>query len=342
MEWVEVEAKTVDAAVAAALQELGLSSADEASVEVIQEPEKGFLGFGGTEAIVRVKPAPKAAASGRRSRRGRGQGQGRGRQGGGDRKKSGGKEANSGQDRNRGRSQGGDSAGGAAKGGNGRRAGAKNAGRQDRPANNDGKSEPQAKGNNRGRDNQRNGKPGDKRDSRKRSQPSVESTQEVDVAEQAEILKSFMVGLIDAYGLEGETTTRIEDDIIFIDVSGEQTEALVGNRGVILQSILDLMKIVVQRKTHHRARIRLDIAGYSERRREALGIYSRRLSEQVLSDGEEVMLEPMHPGDRKVVHDAVAEIEGVRSWSEGEEPQRSVIIGLAPGTLPTASSDDEE
>jgi spoIIIJ-associated protein len=99
------------------------------------------------------------------------------------------------------------------------------------------------------------------------------------------------------------------------------------------------MKIVVQRKTHHRARIRLDIAGYSERRREALGIYSKRLSEQVLADGQEVMLEPMHPGDRKVVHDAVAEIEGVRSWSEGEEPHRSVILGLAPGFSPTGAGD---
>lgn len=167
---------------------------------------------------------------------------------------------------------------------------------------------------------------------------------EVDIQEQAQVVTDFVKGLVDAFGLEGEIASRVEDDIIMVDVSGEQTEALVGPKGAILQAILDLSKIVVQRKTHARARLRLDIAGYSERRREALGIYTQRLSEQVLADGEEIMLEPMNPADRKVVHDAVADIEGVRSWSEGEEPHRSVVLGLAPGVEPTngGGGDDED
>jgi hypothetical protein len=70
------------------------------------------------------------------------------------------------------------------------------------------------------------------------------------------------------------------------------------------------------------------------------------LAEQVLDEGGELMLEPMNPADRKVVHDAVGEIEGVRSFSEGEEPRRSVVISLAPGVEPRGGSglteDDEE
>jgi spoIIIJ-associated protein len=74
------------------------------------------------------------------------------------------------------------------------------------------------------------------------------------------------------------------------------------------------------------AKIRLDIAGYNERRREALRIYAGRLASKVLEDGGEVMLEPMNSAERKVVHDAIGEIDGVRSYSEGEEPRRSVVV----------------
>ncbi|MDH3729657.1 MAG: Jag N-terminal domain-containing protein [Acidimicrobiia bacterium] len=352
MEWVEVTAKTVDLAVKGALAELGLDSVDEASVEVIQEPDKGFLGFGGDKAIVRVKAAPKKRSRGRRGGGGGGGG-GRGQGGGGDRQSRGsGDQKPRGdrqQDRKQDRQQRGgrdrQQASGGGKGGGGKGGGGKqgrSGGERDeqrRPKTGNGESSRRGGGKPRDNDGKSRDNSGRDRVSN-RSEPSIESTKEADISEQADILKSFMTGLVEAFGLEGTTTTRVEDDVIYVDVVGEQTEALVGTKGSILQAILDLMKIIVQRKTHHRARIRLDIAGYAERRREALGIYSQRLSEQVLSDGEEVMLEPMHPGDRKVVHDAVADIEGVRSWSEGEEPYRSVIIGVGPGFEPTATSGD--
>ena len=79
----------------------------------------------------------------------------------------------------------------------------------------------------------------------------------------------FLEGLLAAFGLEGKVETRVDDDIIYADVQGSETEALVGSRGIILQSIHELAKTVVQRKTQESARIRLDIAGYAERRREA-------------------------------------------------------------------------
>lgn len=168
-----------------------------------------------------------------------------------------------------------------------------------------------------------------------------ESSPTVDIEGQAEIVREFLTGLLDAYGLEGDVAVRTEEGILFADVTGEQTEALVGARGAILQSILELCRTVVQRKSHASARIRLDIAGYTERRREALRIYAARLADQVLDDGEEVMLEPMNPADRKVVHDAIAEIDGVRTYSEGEEPNRSVVISLAPGVEPRESGGED-
>jgi spoIIIJ-associated protein len=146
------------------------------------------------------------------------------------------------------------------------------------------------------------------------------------VAEQAEIVREFLAGLVDAFGLEGEVKTRVEGDIIYAEVTGDQTEALVGPKGVILDAVMELCRTMVHRHSQAGARLRLDIAGYAERRREALRIYARRLAEKVVADGGEVMLEPMNPADRKVVHDTVADIDGVRSFSEGEDPERSVVI----------------
>jgi spoIIIJ-associated protein len=80
----------------------------------------------------------------------------------------------------------------------------------------------------------------------------------------------------------------------------------------------------------------LDVAGYAERRRQALTIYAGDLIRQVLEEGGELMLEPMSAADRKVIHDAVAAHEGVRSYSEGESPRRYVVIAAV------ESSDEEE
>jgi spoIIIJ-associated protein len=158
------------------------------------------------------------------------------------------------------------------------------------------------------------------------SRPAGDTPSPTDVAEQAEIVREFLVGLVDAFGLEGEVTTRVEGDIIYAEVTGDQTEALVGTKGAILDAVMELCRTMVHRHSLAGARLRLDIAGYAERRREALRIYTGRLAEKVVADGGEIMLEPMNPADRKAVHDAVAEIDGVRSFSEGEDPERSVVI----------------
>jgi spoIIIJ-associated protein len=146
------------------------------------------------------------------------------------------------------------------------------------------------------------------------------------IEEQAKVAAGFLTGLLDAFGLEGEVTTRIDDGVLYLDVAGEQTEALVGQKGSVMYSVLELTRTVVQRKTYGAPRMRIDIAGYAERRREALKIYTAKLATQVIEDENEVMLEPMNAADRKVIHDAVAEIEKVRSYSEGEDPRRAVVI----------------
>ena len=161
---------------------------------------------------------------------------------------------------------------------------------------------------------------------RRNREESAMSAPDVSIEEQAEMAKEFLEGLLTAFGLEGVVTTRVEDEVLYLDVAGDQTEALVGPKGSILQSIHELTRTVIQRKTFRAPRMRLDIAGYTERRRAALKIFASQVAERVLGGGGEVMLEPMNPADRKVLHDAIAEIDGVRSFSDGEDPNRSVVV----------------
>ena len=150
--------------------------------------------------------------------------------------------------------------------------------------------------------------------------------EKADIEEQAQVAKEFAEGLLQAFGVEGDVVAKVEVEILFIDISGEQTEALVGRKGAVVQAVHELTRTVIQRKTFGAPRMRLDIAGYGARRREALKIYATGLAEKVTEEGREAMLEPMNAADRKVVHDAISEIDGVRSFSEGEDPNRSVVV----------------
>jgi len=300
VEYVEVRGKTVDVAVEAALEELGIER-DRADIEVIQQPEKGFLGMGGKDAVVRVKARP---AQKRRRRRRRGER--------GDEGRSGDKPESPRSDR-----------------------GTRSERRSDPRNRNSGRSDRPGSGQNREtRNTAAQGGPGRQNGARNSDKPQKEAT-EVSIEEQTPVVESFLKGLVEAFGLDGTVTVTTDDDVIVAEVSGPQTEAMVGPRGSTIEAIHELTKTVLQRQTQASARVRLDIAGYAERRRQALAIYADQLIDQVLAEGGEVMLEPMSAGDRKTIHDTVALREGVRSYSEGEAPQRFVVIA-------SSGSDSEE
>lgn len=152
---------------------------------------------------------------------------------------------------------------------------------------------------------------------------------DVNAAEQAAIVQEFLEGLLDAFGQEAEvTTTEIDDETVEVSVTGEDLGLLVGPRGNTLQAVHELSRSVVQRRasgTHH-GRVRIDIAGYREKRKAALERFARKLAEQALETGVAQVLEPMLPADRKIVHDTINEIDGVHTVSEGEDRRRHVVI----------------
>jgi spoIIIJ-associated protein len=112
-----------------------------------------------------------------------------------------------------------------------------------------------------------------------------------------------------------------------LSLSGNDLGLLIGPKGATLLALQDITRTVVQRKTGAtNGRIHVDVAGYRQKRSEALGRFARQVADQVRSTGTRRALEPMNPADRKVVHDALNEVPGVSTVSEGEEPERRVVI----------------
>jgi spoIIIJ-associated protein len=118
----------------------------------------------------------------------------------------------------------------------------------------------------------------------------------------------------------------VEEGRAFLEVTGEDLGALIGRRGQTLDALQELTRTAVQRRLRSRVRLLVDIEGYRARRRASLAEYARAMAQRAIERGTEIELEPMNPYERKIVHDAIGEIEGASSFSEGEEPNRKVIV----------------
>ena len=138
----------------------------------------------------------------------------------------------------------------------------------------------------------------------------------------------FLSGLATAFGYDSTTETITSDNgDIDVRLQGDDLGPLIGPRGQTLQAVQELTRLVAQPYGRERqGRLHVDIGGYREHRREALARFTTQIADEVRSSGQSRMLEPMAAPDRKVVHDTAATIAGVSSRSEGEDPQRRVVL----------------
>lgn len=140
----------------------------------------------------------------------------------------------------------------------------------------------------------------------------------------------FMDGLVAAFGVEGTSELVVVDDDLEVRVNGAGLGLLVGPRGTTLQAIQDLARVASQRRLGDQdTRLRIDIGGYRERRREALTAFATKMADEVISSGTARVLEPMGSADRKVIHDTLSSLDGVSTRSEGDDPYRRVVIAPA-------------
>jgi spoIIIJ-associated protein len=312
MEWVEITAKTVEEARELALDQLGVDDQD-AEIEVVEEPKAGLFGRvrGQARVRARVKPTPVRPKVERRERR-------RKSGGSGSRSSSGDPTATSEQSSDQdGLNEALTEPAERSAGDTRRRRGGRGGG-----AGRGGATERSNEGRGTGRPATR--EPGPTGGEAGATMP------ELTIDQQADVVAGFLRGLADRFGAHGSETTieRVDDDTVEIRLTGDDLGLLIGPKGQTLQLIQELARTTVQRRGGgtQEGRIRIDIAGYRERRREALTRFTEQVAEQVIASGEQKALEPMNPADRKVVHDTVNGIEGVRTTSEGEDTRRRVVI----------------
>lgn len=316
MEWVETTAKTLEEAKELALDRLGVA-ADDAEFEVLEAPRPGLFGRLRGEARVRARVMPTAVRP-KQDRRGRarkdrdGRGKGRGRQA--DDERSNGTDI---QD------------GGSAKDA---------APPTDRtPTDTEAADtseetrEPAAPARGRSKQSARS-KPKQSSTKQKEQHVSTQDAEESQVSptEVAAAAETFMSGLVSAFGVTAETNVEVDGSDIDVRISGSGLGLMVGHGGRTLLAVQDLARVASQRRLgDHETRLRIDIAAYREKRNEALSRFATSVANKVVESGEPKALEPMQSADRKVVHDALASVEGVTSRSEGDDPMRRVIISPA-------------
>ncbi|MET9644035.1 protein jag [Streptomyces syringium] len=147
--------------------------------------------------------------------------------------------------------------------------------------------------------------------------------------QEGEIAADYLEGLLDIADLDGDIDMDVEADRASVSIISDSTsrdlQKLVGRDGEVLEALQELTRLAVNRETGDRSRLMLDIGGFRARKREELSALGAKAADEAKSTGQPVKLDPMTPFERKVVHDAVA-AAGLRSESEGEEPQRRVVV----------------
>ena len=291
MEWIETVGKTLEEAKEAALDELGVDY-DEAEFVVVDEPKQGLFGRTRGQARVRSRvmpkvPRPKTERRGRRTKK--------------DTTESTSEPA---------------------------------AHQTDNEAEGDKAESAPKKTTKAPRSAAKKSSGGQKSAPKKRSASGASSTKEgntmtLTLEDQITSAEAFLSGLVDAFGLTGTVETRrVDDSTAELNIVGDDLGLMIGPRGNTITAIQELTRISLQRQAagSYEGRVRVDVGGYREQRRQALGRFAVKIAEQVLQSGTPKALEPMSASDRKAVHDAINEVDGVHTSSEGQEPRRWVMI----------------
>ncbi|MFT4042449.1 MAG: protein jag [Gordonia sp. (in: high G+C Gram-positive bacteria)] len=160
----------------------------------------------------------------------------------------------------------------------------------------------------------------------------IEEIDEEDaLIEEGEIAGDYLEQLLDVLDFDGDIDLDVDGDRAVVSIDGgEDLSKLVGRRGEVLDALQELTRLAVQQTTGERSRLMLDIARWRADRRNRLAQLGREVAERVRDSGEREQLEPMTPFERKIVHDAVAAVDGVISESEGAEPKRRVVVIKTP------------
>ena len=143
---------------------------------------------------------------------------------------------------------------------------------------------------------------------------------------EGDVAGDYLERLLDILDMDGDIDLELEGDRASVAIVGGKLDDLIGPDGAVLDALQELTRLAVAQSTGVRSRLMLDIGGFRAKRRADLSSLAGEAARRVAQSRQPERLSPMNPFERKVVHDVIAAVAGVRSESEGEEPNRRVVV----------------
>lgn len=160
-------------------------------------------------------------------------------------------------------------------------------------------------------------------------EPDISLDLDTETIDPAEVGKNFLADVLDKMDIEAELEVIVKKEQVEIIISGEKMGLLIGKRGEHLDALQYLVNLVVNKNTEKYTRVILDTENYRQRREETLHKLAFRLAKKASQTKQKVVLEPMNPYDRRIIHSALQNSRTVKTYSEGKEPYRKIVIAPA-------------
>ncbi|MCR5617826.1 MAG: protein jag [Clostridiales bacterium] len=146
------------------------------------------------------------------------------------------------------------------------------------------------------------------------------------VSEAEDAAVRFVAEVLSGIGIHGNMDSYREDDTIYISVSGNDCGSAIGRHGETLEAITYMTTLIANKHSEERVRVHLDVGGYRKHREQVLINLANKAAYKVKKTGRKVVMEPMNPSERRLVHSHLQSVNGVDTHSEGEEPNRRIIV----------------
>jgi spoIIIJ-associated protein len=143
---------------------------------------------------------------------------------------------------------------------------------------------------------------------------------------EGDVAGDYLERLLDILDVDGDIDLDVEGDRASVAIVGGNLTTLIGPDGATLEALQELTRLAVAQDTGVRSRLMLDIGGYRAKRRSDLTALAGEAARRVAQSRQPERMSAMNPFERKVVHDVIAAVSGVHSESEGEEPNRRVVV----------------
>lgn len=140
--------------------------------------------------------------------------------------------------------------------------------------------------------------------------------------------KDFLGKILKQMHIEANVETKLEDRVLHIEIKGQNMGIIIGRRGQTLDALQYLISLIINRGKDDYTRVVLDTENYRSKRKETLQQLAERLAKKVERTKKKVMLEPMNPYERRIIHSYLQDYSRVTTYSEGEDPYRKVVITL--------------